>query len=201
MGIVKAILKLLFLALSAVVLYFLYQFYITYHDNGIVVVTSQGPTVERLKKLAQLVTLNVSVADVLVGEGKGCRGSWLIKGDALIGIDLNNAEIVSKNDETKQATIRLPRPRVIQARVDHGRTRTWNVARLHWYTIGWDSDALRDAVMKQAQELVQHAAENESNLLQAQIHAEEIIKSFYSEVGWSVTVKWQDPSSQPAASQ
>ena len=59
-------------------------------------VLSQGPTVERLQRLAHLVTTRVYIADVLVGEGEGCRGAWLIKGDALIGIDLSQAKIVEQ---------------------------------------------------------------------------------------------------------
>jgi hypothetical protein len=38
-----------------------------------VTVQSQGPTIERLERLSQLVTTRVSVADVLVGEGEGIR--------------------------------------------------------------------------------------------------------------------------------
>ena len=45
-----------------------------------VVVTSQGPTIERLERLSHLVTTRVYVADVLIGEGDGCRGAWLIPG-------------------------------------------------------------------------------------------------------------------------
>ena len=51
-------------------------------------VTSQGPTVERLARLMHLVTTRVYIADVLTAEGEGYRGAWLIKGDALIGVNL-----------------------------------------------------------------------------------------------------------------
>jgi hypothetical protein len=40
-----------------------------------VIVHSQGPTVERLERLSHLVTTRVYVADVLTGEGEGCRGT------------------------------------------------------------------------------------------------------------------------------
>ena len=38
---------------------------------GPIHVQSQGPTIERLQRLSELVTMRVSVADVLVGEGSG----------------------------------------------------------------------------------------------------------------------------------
>jgi hypothetical protein len=56
---------------------------------------------------------------VLVGEGEGCRGAWLIRGDALIGVDLSRAQILDKDDEARRATVRFPPPGVLQARVDH----------------------------------------------------------------------------------
>ncbi|MCE9552883.1 MAG: hypothetical protein K8T91_05845 [Planctomycetes bacterium] len=72
------------------------------------VVHSQGPTVERLERLAHLVTTRVYIVDVLIGEGQGCRGAWLIKGDALVAVDLGRARITEKNEATTQAMILLP---------------------------------------------------------------------------------------------
>jgi hypothetical protein len=198
MGIGKYILTSLLSVLFAAVTLFLYQVYIGPRGNGGAQVTSQGPTIERLQKLAQLVTLNVSISDVIIAEGEGCKGSWLIRGDGLIGIDLDHAQIVDKNEEVKQASIRLPRPHVLQSRVDHNRTKTWRVEKQNWF--GTDPDALRDTVMQKAQELVQQAADSDANISQAKIHAEEIIKNLYSEFGWTVTVTWQDSSPQPTTS-
>jgi hypothetical protein len=123
-----------------------------------VVVHSQGPTVERLERLSHLVTTRVYVADVLVGEGEGCRGAWLIKGDALVGVNLGRARIAEKDEATKQAMIVLPSPEVLQPRVDHTRTKTWEVRRMVWLPWNADQDRLRDEVMRQAQELVTRAA-------------------------------------------
>ena len=115
-----------------------------------VVVHSQGPTIERLERLSHLVTMRVQVADVLVGEGEGCRGAWLIKGDALVGVNLGRARIAEKDETTKQALIVLPPPEVLQPRVDHRRSRTWEVRRMAWLPWNADQDRLRDEVMLQA---------------------------------------------------
>ena len=156
-----------------------------------VVVHSQGPTVERLERLSHLITTRVHVADVLVGEGEGCRGAWLIKGDALVGVNLGRARITEKDEATKQALIVLPSPEVLQPRVDHQRSRTWEVRRLAWLPWNADEDRLRDEVMLQAQQLVAHAAGSNENLQQAKTAAATIVKSFYEEVGWQVRVSWE----------
>src|SRR5262245_50770432 len=88
-----------------------------------VAIWSSGPTVTHLEKLGSLVSTKVYLSDVLTGEADGYRGSWLIKGDALIGIDLTKAKVIESDHQRKQAKIRLPGPRVLTARVDHARTK------------------------------------------------------------------------------
>jgi len=119
--------KLIFVIVSiAVVTAFLFYVYPRINlASAPVHIQSQGPTVERLQRLSQLVTLQVHVADVLIGEGEGSRGSWLIKGDALLGTDLAKAQIVDRDDTARRATLLLPSPVVLHSRVDHQRTRTW----------------------------------------------------------------------------
>ena len=65
-------------------------------------------------------------------------------------MDLGQAKIADKSEDTKQATIILPQPDVLQPRVDHSRTRTWSVERLAWLPWNADQDALRDAVYERS---------------------------------------------------
>jgi hypothetical protein len=157
-----------------------------------VVVHSQGPTIEKLERLSQLVTTRVHVADVLVGEGANCRGAWLIKGSAIVSVNLGKATIVGKDETTKSATIRLPQPEILQARVDHqpGSTRTWEVKSTTWIPWASAQDELRDTVMAEAQKLVEHAAGSNENIQQAKAAAESAIRGLYAEVGWTVAVTW-----------
>jgi hypothetical protein len=161
-----------------------------------VVIHSDGPTIEKLERLSQLVTTRVQVADVLVGEGNGCRGSWLIKGDALLSVNLGQAKITEKNEETKQATIILPEPTVLQPRVDHSRTRTWSVERVAWLPWNADQDALRDTVYAEAQKLVAYTAASAENISQAKLTAETVLKALYGEVGWQISVTWAGSPSE-----
>lgn len=162
-----------------------------------VVVTSQGPTVERLERLSRLVTGRVLVVDVLIGETDQCRGAWLIKGDALIAVDLDRAQITDKSEETRRATILLPKPEILQPRVDHERTRTWEVRSMAWLPWHADQDKVRDAVMLQAQRLVSQAAGSKENIDQAKRAAEVIIRAFYGEFAWDVKVAWADTPAEP----
>ncbi len=168
-----------------------------------IVVTSPGPTIERLERLSYLLSSRVYVADVLVGESKSdsCRGCWLIRGDSLICVDLSKAVIVAKDDTAKRAVIRLPQPEVMQARVDHTKSRVWEVRSTSW--IPWHSDrsaGLLDEVMHQAQLMVAQAAGSRENIEHAKRSAEIIISALFEHVGWDVKVVWEEtPIAQVAA--
>jgi len=165
-----------------------------------VVVTSTGPTIERLERLSSLVTSRVYVADVLIGDDNGCRGVWLIRGDSLIAVNLGKATIVEKDELAKRATIRLPLPEVLQARVDHERTKTWEVRTTTWILWHANQDRLRDEVMLQAQRLVAQAAASKENIEQAKRAAEVIIGALYEHVGWNVKVVWEETPNAHVAS-
>ena len=74
-----------------------------------------------------------------------------------------------KVEEAKTATIWLPLPEVLQARVDHDRTKTWEVKTTTWIPWRADQDKLRDAVMQEAQKLVGHAAASAENIQAADL--------------------------------
>jgi hypothetical protein len=152
---------------------------------------SLGPTINGLERLSHLVSTRVYVSDVLVGEGNGYRGSWLVKGDALAAVDLGKAKIESCDEAQRRAVIRLPRPSVMAARVDHTRTKKWDISKVTWIPWGGDPDALRDRAMLQAQQLIEHAAGTEEVMGEAMVRAQSAIMEFYSVVGWTVTVQWE----------
>ena len=162
------------------------------------VVSSQGPTIERLERLSHLVSSRVSVADVLIGEGDGCHGAWLIRGDALLAVDLTHAQITEKDEAARRAVILLPQPDILQPRVDHSRTKTWEVKTTTFIPWHADQDKLRDAVMLQAQNLVAEAAASKENIEQAKRSAEAILRALFEEVGWEVRITWKDTPTEPS---
>jgi hypothetical protein len=195
----KAILLAFILLAAAIGLLFCLRQLRVAQPPPTVVVTSQGPTIERLERLSHLVTSRVYVVDVLIGEGEGCRGAWLIRGDALIAVPLNKAAITEKDESAKRATIRLPQPEVLTARVDHERTRSWEVRTTTWIPWHADQDRLRDEVMLQAQRMVSQTAGSKEHLDQAKRAAEVIIAALYEHVGWELKIVWQEPANARAA--
>jgi hypothetical protein len=116
-------------------------------------------------------------------------------------VDLSKAVIVEKDNTTKRAVIRLPQPEVMQARVDHTKSRVWEVRSTSW--IPWHADrsaGLLDEVMHQAQLMVAQAAGSRENIEHAKRSAEIIISALFEHVGWDVKVTWQEtPTAQVAA--
>jgi hypothetical protein len=155
---------------------------------------SQGPTLHALERLSELVVVRPQISDVVIGENDNLKGSWLVKGDALISVDLSKAIIsdASTDSEHRRARITLPPPRVIFARVDHEKTQTWDVVKKRWFYRRLGEAELRDNSMKRAQQDIQDAAGSQENLKQAREQAELVITSFYSALDWDVKIVWQD---------
>jgi len=156
-----------------------------------------GLTIEKLEELGALVTTRVHVADILAGDDGGhWKGAWLIKGDALLAVDMRQAVIEEQDDVTQRASIRLPPPRVLHPRVDHQKTLTYSVEKTTWIPAMFlptgQSDRLRDAAMQHAQSLVALAAGSDEHLAEARLKTATLIKSFYQLVGWDVEVRWAE---------
>jgi len=156
------------------------------------VVNSIGPTVTQLERIGELTTTRVYVTDVLSAEGEGYRGSWLIKGDALLSCDMTKAKFEKVSNEKRKATVRLPLIRVISARVDHSKTKTWSVEKTSWLPWNWgDQGIVCDSAMFHAQKLVEAAAGSEKHLDPAKAQAELLIRQMYSIIEWNVDVEWE----------
>ena len=159
---------------------------------------SSGPTVKSVRRLTDLLTLRVSIADVLVGEGYGYRGVWIVKGDAFFGFALDEisvpAELQDKAHRT--ATIVLPHPWLKYARLNHDLTRTWDVARDAWWRLpsGKCENRLRDESLRQGQHAIELAASKAEYVREAQTQTAEAIQMMYQDVGWDVDIIWQEES-------
>ncbi len=164
------------------------------------VITSQGPTIERLERLSELVASKVTICDVLIGVSDDSKGAFLIRGDALIGLELSKAVITAKDDARRQATIQLPQPRVILARVDHERSKVYEFRSTSWMPWHTQSGRLLEEAMLQAQRMVTQAANSPENIEQARRQAEVIIAALYEHLGWHLTIVFQDtPTTQAVA--
>ena len=127
--------------------------------------TSTGPTMVQLERLQYLVSTRVHVADVLVGESRWLQGSWIIQGDALIGVDMSRAEIKGRDEKARTAVIVLPQPAVISPRVNHERSQQWDIKSRSWIPMAsmflGDRQAMEKQAMLEAQRLVERVAGSE----------------------------------------
>lgn len=171
----------------------------TKHGTAPPVPRSLGPTITELRSLSYLVTTRVTISDVLTihpedrdedGTKSGYRLALIVRGDALLAVDMAAAKVETKNEETKAATVRLPVPEVIQPRVDHDKSRIWDLSRSIWIDLRKIPDSVRDHAWRQAQELVKHAAGEREAVERARGSAEMLIKRFYKMVDWDVQVVW-----------
>lgn len=165
-------------------------------------VSSGGPTIAQLEQLGQLAVLRIHVADVIEArDEQGWRGNvagaWLMKGDALLAVDMATAEIVEKDEPSQTARLMLPPPKVIQSRVDHEQTRTF---RFHKGLLIPEKRAsrLRDHAMRQAQRVVDRTAHDDESFQQARVITATLLEDFYSLTGWEVQIVWEDLQSLTA---
>ncbi len=172
--------------------------------TGVTELTDTGPTIAELESLGHLCTLRVHVADVLEARDETfwgeIRGAWLIKGDALIGVDMRAARIEAVDPAARTASIVLPAPELLNPRVDHTRTRQydWQVGALRNEA---DARRVHADAMRHAQRLIESAARRETADLTgpARTQAETLVRTFYRATGWDVTVSWTDaPASRPS---
>ena len=163
-------------------------------------VVSSAPSVEQLKPLAALLTNRVVVVDAvtisIAGYLGDLRAAVVVRGDAMITVDLTQARIEEVNHDARRAVIVLPSPHVESARVDHEGTRIVSVESSGLWTFISSDDGraeVIDQAMRHAQQAVFKAAGEPAVLAEARTRAEMLIQSFFaSSLEWSVTVRWAD---------
>jgi hypothetical protein len=166
-------------------------------------ITDTGPAVIQLEKLTELATVRVHVADVLKAENTSwmgdIKGAWLIKGDALLSVDLKAAKVLATDERKKVHKVQLPLPRVIQPRVDHKRTIPYDWQK-GWLRSNDVADAVWKDAMKHAQELVEQLAGEPEQMAVAKDQTQAALKQVYSSVGWTLEIVWEDGHSPGTAS-
>jgi hypothetical protein len=190
--IIKSLISLLSLIAIIVIGLIVYSTISNVGKQGQANFSNSVPRIE-LVKLSELVTLRVTIARVLSGEDNWYKGAWIVEGDALIGSDLRKS-VVENNEELKEVNITLHDPRVIIARVNHDRTKTYDVKSISWnpaQLILGDKDKLRDKAMKEAQDAIETEASNSEYITKAKDQTELVLRTLYSQLGWKLNLTWK----------
>jgi len=92
----------------------------------------------------------------------------------------------------KTAVLTLPKPRVLSARVDHERSRMWDIKR-GWLVLGDErAKYVYQSGFLHAQRLVEQVAGQDEWIDKARQQTEAILKGFYAALGWTVEINWKD---------
>jgi hypothetical protein len=122
------------------------------------------PTIERVRELAELVTLRVEVSDLretsVEGSLGGLRLAVLARGDVEVAADLTNARLRQLDPAARTAVVLLPPPRAVE--------RAYAAAERAIAEVGAAPAAVDRAKRR----------------------AEQVITAWFAAAGWSVTVTW-----------
>jgi hypothetical protein len=137
----------------------------------------------------------VAIADILTYTHDSVSAAWLVRGDGLISVSLRDAVIDHINPEARTASIELPPPKVLSARVDHERTLFWDhksgfLNRINPW--GVQLPDVEASAMRAAQRLVQQAVDSPEHYRQARVLTATLITNLYASLGWTVRVHWHD---------
>jgi len=157
------------------------------------------PSIQQIREVGLLSTLSVEVADVREVHIDGVTGSvrliLILRGDALLGVDLTKALVVSSDEGRKELVLQLPLPSVITCRLD---TQSSSVYRLDhtglWAMHPQDELTTRliNNALSDAQQAVQHAAEREDLLDLSRRQTQVVIGRYVHAIGWNAQIRWQE---------
>jgi hypothetical protein len=156
------------------------------------------PTIQMVKHLAELTTVKVVIADVMTSRINGMTGgveaALLVRGDFTVSTDLASARFEQIDADTRRAVLVLPPPRASQLRIDHCHSRIVLIRESGIWRMVPGDDAVT-AVVNVAYEDAQAImadANQQQYLNAARQRAEEVLKTFFSGIGWSITVEWRN---------
>lgn len=155
----------------------------------------QGPQLPQIQQLSRISSIKVAVSFVQEAKSESrlgtLHGIWLVQGDALLAIDMDLIQIIQVDDQRKTAVVRIPTPQLELPRIDHERTRAYDMSG-NW-TFGQSSrSSLQSEAMRVAERRVRSEAISSESVRMAKTQSELIIKNIYAAVGWEIKVDWLD---------
>lgn len=124
----------------------------------------------------------------------GLQAAVIVRGDAVLTVDLNKATFEELDHQARTAVILLPLPHVESARVDHEHTRIFSIYSTGLWAVVPGDDGRAEIINRAlllAQRAIETAAEEAEVMEQARSRAEQLICTFFTDLNWSVTVRWK----------
>jgi hypothetical protein len=162
---------------------------------GASVSSQRGPRIEDIRQVAELAVLRVQVSDVIEGRNAGGQALVLVHGDADVAVDWSQARLASRDDAARRLIIEAPAPAPRRARVDHERTRIYEIRKTGlaaWNPWADPRTELLADCMRAAQSAVEAAVSREACVAQARDRAERLLRDYHRALGWDAELRWTD---------
>jgi len=151
---------------------------------------SHSVAVERVQKVAKLVSSETTLRDVIVYEdtwyGSTKRSLVVVTGKVLAGIDLDAGNSVQIDDKAKKITITLPQPNILGIEITE--MKTYDEQRGLWNPF---SAADRDILFQRAREQLETTSRDLKITETAQLSARELLEGMFTSNGYSVEVVYK----------
>ena len=160
------------------------------------------PTISKLERMNEVVSLKVHISDILECDKNGgtftyAKGVWIVKGDAIVSVDMDKVRYDLIDSTNRVAEITLPPPHVISERIDHAKTREYDF-KTGLFTSSEYGAAAHQEAMQEAQRLILHVAQSSENIELARRRTEYLIHEMFRELDWKIHVNWTDNSTTNA---
>jgi hypothetical protein len=151
---------------------------------------SHSLVVERVQKVAKLVSSETTLRDVIIYEdtwyGSTKRSLVVVTGKVLAGIDLKGASPVQIDEKAKRITITLPQPGVLGIEITD--MQTYDEQRGLWNPFNAGD---RDALFQRAREQLEKTSVELKITETARESARELLESMFISNGYAVDVVFQ----------
>ena len=151
---------------------------------------SHSVAVERVQKVAKLVSSETTLRDVIIYEdtwyGSTKRSLVVVTGKVLAGINLDIGSSVQIDEKAKRITISLPQPGVLGIEITE--MNTYDEQRGLWNPF---TAADRDALFQRAREQLESTSRDLKITETARQSARELLEGMFTSNGYSVEVVYQ----------
>ena len=151
---------------------------------------SHSVVVERVQKVAKLVSSETTLRDVIIYEdtwyGSTKRSLVVVTGKVLAGIDLEPGSSVEIDEKARRISITLPQPDILGIEITE--MKTYDEQRGLWNPF---NAADRDALFQRAREQLEKASRDLKVTETARESARELLEGMFASNGYSVDVVYQ----------
>ena len=148
------------------------------------------PSIAQIQSMSELATTRVHLTDSIEGENAHYVGRWTLHGEVVLGVDLSEARYTKVDVANQRATLQLPQPHQISAKVDHERSEEISIKPKLWVPTSREQ-ILRDEVWKEADHKIQRLGEEVGYRERAKVQAERVLGHLFEGVGWTVDFEWR----------